>query len=448
MLRDVPEVFGGSSATAPPLTRSRVAPAATTIVRAAAQAPIAPKVAARGKRILMIVESAAGGTGRHVLDLAEGMSARGHDVHVVYSTGRIDRFFQARLATLDHVRQLPVAMRTSIHPTDFRVVRTIRRYVREHGPFDIVHGHSSKAGALARLVAMGTRANAVYTLHGLIMMDPKLALWKRTFYLAIELGLSLRTERIIAVAPEEARAAVKLGLGRKRVAVVPNGVEDDITVPRDEARRELGLAPDNVVVGFIGRLVEQKAPEVLLRAFARAVRSAPKLRLAIVGGGPLMSEMQALAAELRIGNHVLWLGERDARGVIAAFDVFAISSRKEGLPYVVLEAMSAGLPIVATTSAGVEILVDSGVNGFAIPPEQPTPLGDALEKLATDAQRREAMGKASRDMVRRFSIEAMVENTLHAYEPSPKDAQGDPRPINAMHGLFGPEKDIPGDLLT
>jgi glycosyltransferase involved in cell wall biosynthesis len=447
MLRDVPEVFGGS-ATAPPLTRSRVAPAATTIVRATAQVPVAPKIAARGKRILMIVESAAGGTGRHVLDLAEGMSDRGHDVHVVYSTGRIDRFFQARLATMDHVRQLPVAMRTSIHPTDFRVVRTIRRYEKEHGPFDIVHGHSSKAGALARLVAMGTRAQAVYTLHGLIMMDPKLALWKRAFYLAIELGLSLRTQRIIAVAPEEARAAVRLGLGRKRVTVVPNGVEEDITVPRDVARRELGLAPDNICVGFIGRLVEQKAPEVLLRGFARAVRSAPQLRLAIVGSGPLMSEMQALAAELRIGNRVLWLGERDARGVIAAFDVFAISSRKEGLPYVVLEAMSAGLPVVATSSAGVEILVEPGVNGFVIPPEEPTPLGDALEKLATNPESREAMGKASRELVKRFSVEAMIENTLRAYEPTPDRENHDPRPINAKHGLFGPEQDIPGELLT
>jgi glycosyltransferase involved in cell wall biosynthesis len=161
-----------------------------------------------------------------------------------------------------------------------------------------------------------------------------------------------------------------------------------------------------------------------------------------------MSEMQALAAELRIGNRVLWLGERDARGVIAAFDVFAISSRKEGLPYVVLEAMSAGLPVVATSSAGVEILVEPGVNGFVIPPEEPTPFGDALEELATNPKTREAMGKASRELVKRFSVEAMIENTLRAYEPTPDLENHDPRPIKATQGLFGPEQDIPGELLT
>src|SRR5215203_3318280 len=203
MLSDVPEVF-----------TSTAAPAAMRVCGDADDQP-APAPACV-HRVMMIVESAAGGTGRHVLDLAEGMAKRGHEVHVIYSTGRIDRFFQGRLGALDEVRNMPVPMRTSIHPSDFGVIRTVRRYAKTHGPFDVVHGHSSKAGAIARLVAVGTKARAVYTLHGLIMMDPLLARWKRAFYLAIELAMSLRTQRIIAVSPEEARAAIKLGLGRSR----------------------------------------------------------------------------------------------------------------------------------------------------------------------------------------------------------------------------------------
>jgi len=262
---------------------------------------------------------------------------------------------------------------------------------------------------------MGTRAVALYTLHGLIMMDPGLAKWKRAMYLAIERILSLRTKRIIAVSPEESRAAVDVGLGNSRVVVVPNGVDEVATVPREQAREELRLPPGAVAVGFIGRLVEQKAVDVLLKAFAQAAQDAPRLQLVVVGDGPLMHPLCELAANLDIAHRVIWLGERDARQVISAFDVFAISSRKEGLPYVVLEAMSAGLPIVATSSSGVEILVEPGVNGLVVPPDNVEGFADALALLANSPEVRGRCAAASLRMISRFSIDAMVENSLAVY---------------------------------
>ncbi len=164
---------------------------------------------------------------------------------------------------------------------------------------------------------------------------------------------------------------MRLGLGKNRVILVPNGVGAAVLTPRDEARREMGVDDDAVVIGFVGRLVEQKAPEVLVRAFATTLHSHKAARLAIVGAGPLLEPMRHLAAQLGIGRKIIWLGERDARRVLAGFDIFALSSRKEGLPYVVLEAMAAGLPVVATSSAGVEILVETGVTGAVVPPEDP-----------------------------------------------------------------------------
>jgi glycosyltransferase involved in cell wall biosynthesis len=218
-------------------------------------------------------------------------------------------------------------------------------------------------------------------------------------------------------------------------------------VPRARARDELDLPHNAVVVGFVGRLVEQKAPDVLLRAFARAVRSAPQLRLAVVGAGPLMAAMQELAVELRVAHRVLWLGERDARTVIEAFDVFAISSRKEGLPYVVLEAMAAGMPVVATRSAGVELLVEGGVNGAVVAPGDVAAFGEALAALANDPRRRSSFGEASRQLVAHFSIDAMVEKTLRAYDPPVRRPHhDDPRPCVAQRGLFGPPEDLTGDL--
>ncbi len=149
------------------------------------------------------------------------------------------------------------------------------------------------------------------------------------------------------------------------------------------------------MIGFVGRLVSQKAPEVLLKAFVNVVNVCPAARLAMVGSGPLAAEMEALAAALGVADRVLWLGERDARGLLAGFDVFALASRKEGLPYVVLEAMAAGLPVVATTSAGVEILVEPGVNGAVVPVGDAVAFGTALAALAIDPALRARQGQAA-----------------------------------------------------
>jgi glycosyltransferase involved in cell wall biosynthesis len=367
-------------------------------------------------RILMIVESSGGGTGRHVLDLSEGLIQRDCEVHLIYSTGRIDKIFRERLDEIKDLRQMAIPMRTIPHPKDFTVVKAVRRYLREFGPFDAVHGHSSKGGAIARLAAFGTGVPAFYTLHGLIMMDPGLARWKRLFYLSIELALSLRTSKIIAVSPEEARAAMRMGLGKSRVMTVPNGVGPARLVPRNQARRELVVDENAFVIGFVGRLVDQKAPHVLVEAFAAAAKVAPRARLAMVGSGPLLDSLRALASRLQVADKILWLGERDARGVLAAFDLFALCSRKEGLPYVVLEAMAAGLPVVATASSGVEILIEPGVNGIVVPTDDVRALTDAFIGLASDAERLAAYGKASLQRAAHFTIDAMVEGTMAAYE--------------------------------
>ncbi len=374
-----------------------------------------PKAIAQRLRILLVVESSGAGTGRHVLDLADGLKARNCEVHLIYSTGRIDARFKDRLAKLKDVESFAVPMRTGPHPSDFRVLKTVRRYIKQHGPFDIVHGHSSKGGAIARLAAIGTGAAAFYTLHGLIMMDPGLSRIKRWFYLAIELSLSLRTSRIVAVSPEEARAAVGIGLGKARVITIPNGVESADLTPRLAARRELGLTDDVTVIGFVGRIVDQKAPHVLVEAFAATVAVAPNVRLVMVGAGPLLEPMQELGKKLNVSDKILWLGERDAREVLASFDIFALSSRKEGLPYVVLEAMAAGLPIVATTSAGVEILIEPGVNGFSVPTDDIEAFTVALIKLASEPALMLRYGRASLQKASDFTIDAMVNRTLSAY---------------------------------
>ena len=134
--------------------------------------------------------------------------------------------------------------------------------------------------------------------------------------------------------------------------MIPNGIGPMTNNSRHAARRKLGIADDDIVIGSIGRLVEVKAPDVLIRAFAVAYRSEPRLRLVVVGDGPLKHSLQKLCRTLQISERVCLPGEIDAPQVLSAFDIYAISSRKEGMPYVVLEAMASGLPVIATTTAG------------------------------------------------------------------------------------------------
>lgn len=370
----------------------------------------------RPLRVLMIVESSGAGTGRHVLDLSKSLIERECTVHLIYSNGRVDRMFLDRLAGLTGLHHIAVPMRTSPHPTDMRALRAIRRYVRQAGPFDVIHGHSSKGGAMARLAAVGTGIPAFYTPHGLFTMDPDLGLLKWLFYLSIERGLSLGTARIIAVSPEEYRAAVHSGFGRHRVIMVPNGVQGGVGLaPRHQARQVLGVDARAVVVGFVGRLVDYKAPHILIRAFAAVAREMPDSRLAMVGGGPLEESLRNLAAQLNLGDQIIWLGERDARGVFAGFDLFALSSRKEGMPYVVLEAMAAGLPVVATTSSGVELLVTPGVNGAVVPTDDTAAFAGALMELLPNPQRLADYGRASLERASQFTVDLMADRTLQAY---------------------------------
>ena len=111
----------------------------------------------RPLRILMVVESSAGGTGRHVLDLCEGLIARGCEVHLIHSTRRIDQLFRDRVATIKGLHRQGQPLRTCPHPADLTATLAIRHYLQTLGPFDVIHGHSSKGGALARLAALGLR---------------------------------------------------------------------------------------------------------------------------------------------------------------------------------------------------------------------------------------------------------------------------------------------------
>jgi glycosyltransferase involved in cell wall biosynthesis len=369
----------------------------------------------RPRRVCLITEAAGAGVGRHFLDLAGELAAREIDVTAIYSAGRCDAAFREGRENTRGVQFIELPMRRAIHPLDALDLSRLVETIRSCGSFDVIHGHSSKGGALARLAARRLGIPAVYTPHAFVTLDPTLSAWKRQFYGGIERWLACRTAAVIAVSRDEAAHAHALGIDPAKVHVVHNGIQPLELPPRDGVRESLGLSRDDFVIGFVGRLVPQKAPDLLIEAFAAVERQHRAARLVMIGSGPQEGAVRRQVQALDHSTRVLLLGDRIAPPLLPAFDVFCLPSRYEGMPYVLLEALAAGLPIVATRVGGVQTCVENGGNGLLAEERNARELADALLRLANDVSLRERMGAASRGKSHRFSVADMAEGTLGVY---------------------------------
>jgi len=213
------------------------------------------------------------------------------------------------------------------------------------------------------------------------------------------------------------------------VHVVPNGIADRRGRPARERaaiRREWGIADDAPVIGFVGRLAPIKGADLFLQTAVRLSREFPSLRAVLVGKGEQRGELEAYAAREGFSG-VRFLGHRDDVGdVLTAIDVVLMPSRHEGLPLVLLEAMAAGRPIVATAVGGIPEVVD-GRSAWLVPPGSVDALTEATRTALTDPMRAAALAKTAQETVRRFTAEGMAERVIEVYRTMEEGRQGQPR---------------------
>ncbi len=362
--------------------------------------------------VLQVAQPEDGGVAEHVLRLSVGLQERGWPVQAaVPPTSTIREPLRAAGVT---VHELPMTRAPA--PGDVAAARRLRA-IDKAGGFGIVHGHSSKAGALVR-GALRRPRRLVYTPH----CFPFLAEFdrsRRVVYTAAEQALVARSGRIIGVCEwerDQARQALRGVDGR--MDVVLNGVDGCVDAEPHPALVEWkGGQP---LAAMIAVLRPQKDPLGLVRAAVRlgGGDGAPVARVAIVGNGELAGAVEQEILRCGVGDRVrLFPFEGDVAPYLHAIDLFVLPSAWEAMPIAVLEAMACGLPVLATEVGGVPEAIEHGSTGELVPARHPAALGDALARMLVDPARLHALGRRGAEVVReRFGVERMVDATAEIYE--------------------------------
>ncbi len=349
------------------------------------------------------------------MDAVSTLSERGHEIHLLYSPIRIDPDFLGTLMKRPNVVCRAIPMQRAIGWNDVAAFKSIAAYVRKKGPFDVVHGHSAKGGGYARLLKLVGRQPVLYSPHAFITSSPLLGPRKRAMYRFIEAVLAKLTDRVICCSSTEQEHALQLGFARDRLNVIANGSAPFEAPAREAIRAELGLLPHQVVVGFIGRMEDQKAPERLIAVARQLLPEMPQLVFLMIGDGPKRAALESELFQAGLSDRVLWLGAVDARRYLPAMDIFALCSLYEGFAYVMLEALFAGLPIVSTPVGGAREGIADGVNGILVPQGALGEMAASIRSLATDTILRRSMAAESRRRAEQFTIPRMVDALERLY---------------------------------
>jgi glycosyltransferase involved in cell wall biosynthesis len=364
-----------------------------------------------------------GGAALSVLELAAGQQRDGHDVIVVAGT------IPPGEASMEHIAvelgvpylHVPELQRDVSLSRDLAAVRALYRILRERRP-DVFHSHTSKAGTTGRIAALlrgrNRPAAVVHTYHGHVLkgyFDPG----RERLFRLVERFLAHATDALVAVSDEVRDDLVELGVARfEKFAVVPYGFDLDARIDsssgtRAVKRAEAGLG-DTFTIGWAGRLTDIKRPLDLIRVLA----AVPGATLVLAGDGDLRYVTEALARELSVSDRVRFLGYvGDLGSWYAAFDAFLLTSENEGAPVVAIEALAAGVPVVATAAGGTGAVVDDRETGYLAPIGDVAALAGHLRTLRDDATLRTKMGaEGARRMRERFAIERMVGDIERLYE--------------------------------
>lgn len=350
---------------------------------------------ARPLRVVMLVESVyGGGAERFTVGLSRALADRGE--HVVVCASRGVGRNREPIAHETGVDVLMLGRTRMLSPLAWaRLVRYLRRE-----RVDVLHAHMYGSNVWAPVLGrLGGVPVVVATEHSWTYEG------QRVRQLLDRFWVGPGVDAFVAVSPEDARRMAEIEkVPAGKIRMIPTGLlrdPDELAGAPATVRDELGLGPDVPVVGAVGHLRPMKAMDVLVDAFARVAERVPDAHLIIAGDGPLRPDIERQIAALGVGERVHLLGVReDVPAVLASSDVVAMPSDSEGSPIALIEAMTAGRPVVATRVGGVPAILDEGRCGVLVPPRDPGALAAAVQSLLADRDRAERLGEVAAERAR------------------------------------------------
>lgn len=363
------------------------------------------------KILYVITQAEAGGAQKYVLELAQAL---GGEIVTGSEPGGLTMLAEDAGLTVHKLYHL----KRAINPVDdllafFDLLNLVKRIQP-----DIIHLNSSKAGVLGSFLKPFTKAKIIYTAHGFVFNEP-LPAWRKQFYILAERWASRYRDYIIAVSQKDLDSALEQHIApRDQLTVVHNGIPEINFLNKTSARQYLGLPlEDKIVIGTVANFYEAKGVDVLIEAVAKIDKNKlPNLLFAVIGEGRERQKYERLISHYQLDDYIKLLGHRElASHYLKAFDVFVLPSRKEGFPFAILEAMQAGLPIVATSVGGVPEAV--GDVAVLVEPNRPELLARALENLLNKeaAIKLQTLSQKSLERAKQFTAENMIEQTKRIY---------------------------------
>jgi glycosyltransferase involved in cell wall biosynthesis len=361
-------------------------------------------------RILHAVRAPVGGIFRHILDLANGQADRGHHVGILTDSltgGERAAAALEKIAPRLKLGAHRLAIRREPGPADILVWTQFTRLIRQLNP-DVLHGHGAKAGALVRLRGRSPNVIRVYTPHGGSLHFP-LDTIKGAVYSRLERALMNNTELFLfesAFARDTFQRTI--GTPRGLVRCVFNGVTADEFDP-------IARAEDATDVVYVGEFRHIKGTDLLVDAVARLHADGKPVTLTLAGDGEELNALKAQVEKLGLGRSVRFIGHVKARYGFSKGGLLVVPSRGDSMPYVVIEAAAAGIPIVAANVGGIPEIFGSHTDAL-FAPSTAGAVADAIESALEDPAAAQVRAKALRERVfLHFSQKTMVEGVMAGY---------------------------------
>ena len=361
-----------------------------------------------------VVTGAGGGPEKTILNSPRFLKVHGYSVSCVYMRHPRDH----RFSHLEHLAREKGAELLTVDdrgPLDWRVLVRLQDIYREHQPA-IWHGHDYKSNLFGLWFNRSHQMKLVTTVHGWVERT-----WKTPLYYAVDRFCLRRYDAVVCVSRDLHDACIDLGVSEDCCWLLPNAIDTDEFKRREPlaaAKARHGISPNRFLIGAVGRLSDEKGFTFLIRAVRKLADEGLDLALWIAGEGPEEAKLRRLIAGLGLGERVSLLGHRtDMKDLYHAMELFVLSSKREGLPNVVLEAMAMEVPVVCTRVAGTPDLIKHGENGLLVNPGSAGSLAAAIKQLQTDPQLRADLGRRARATIEEsYSFGRRMDSMLSIYE--------------------------------